>query len=216
MIGFYRLGGGPAGVGLGEVGLAVAGGHHGVEFAELARPGEVIGVNRGVQHRGHPVGELLRPPHAVQGAVAVGIQERHGFINEAQRVAYGLFEAADHFGGRLPELISGLSQDRYPLPGPYPAACSPQAWAAAAPIHLIRTLMRFDPALPWNELWPAPELPKGFGHFRIHNVPFAGNAKLSINITTESVTLDGLPESIKLRLEARPALLELLNLTRMK
>lgn len=111
-------------------------------------------------------------PH--DSALAAHGLMRYGFVEQAQKVAYGLFEAADHFGGRLPELFSGLSRDRYPMPVPYPAACSPQAWAAAAPIHLIRTLMRFDPALPWNELWLAPELPKGFGHFRVHNVPFAG------------------------------------------
>ena len=47
------------------------------------------------------------------------------------------------------------------------------------------------------------------------NVPFAGK-RLSIDITQDSVTVDGLPESVQLRLEARPALLELLNLTRTK
>ncbi|WP_427008705.1 glycogen debranching N-terminal domain-containing protein [Pseudarthrobacter sp. H2] len=146
--------------------------------------------------------------------VAHGLM-RYGFIEEAQRIAYGLFEAAEHFGGRLPELFCGLDRTRFPVPVPYPAACSPQAWAAAAPIHLIRMLMRFDPALPWNELWLAPELPRGFGQFRVDNVPFAGH-RLAINITQNSVTVDGLPESIKLRLEARPALRELLNLTRTK
>ena len=97
-------------------------------------------------------------PH--DSALAAHGLMRYGFIDEAQRIAYGLFEAADHFGGRLPELFCGLDRARYPKPVPYPAACSPQAWAAAAPIHLIRMLMRFDPAVPWNELWLAPELPR--------------------------------------------------------
>ncbi|MDQ0826201.1 glycogen debranching enzyme [Arthrobacter sp. B2I5] len=145
--------------------------------------------------------------------VAHGLM-RYGFIEDAQRIAYGLFEAADYFGGRLPELFCGLDRARFPTPVPYPAACSPQAWAAAAPIHLIRMLMRFDPALPWNELWLAPELPKGFGQFRIDNVPLAGN-RIAINISQNSITVDGLPASVQLRLEARPALRELLNLTRM-
>lgn len=140
---------------------------------------------------------------------------RYGFIEEAQRIAYGLFEAAEHFGGRLPELFCGLDRARFPHPLPYPAACSPQAWAAAAPIHLIRMLMRFDPAIPWNELWLAPELPQGFGQFRVDNVPFAGS-RLVINITQQSITGEGLPESTKLRCEVRPALQELLNLTRTK
>lgn len=136
---------------------------------------------------------------------------RYGFIEEAQRIAYGLFQAADRFGGRLPELFCGLDRTTYPNPVPYPAACSPQAWAAAAPIHLIRMLMRFDPALPWNELWLAPELPKGFGQFRVDNIPLAGN-RIAINITENAITVDGLPDSVNLRLEARPALRDLLNL----
>ena len=68
-------GGGPAGVGLGEVGPAVAGGDHGVELAELAGAGEVVGAGRGVQHGRHPVGEVLRLPDPVQGAVAVRVQQ---------------------------------------------------------------------------------------------------------------------------------------------
>lgn len=144
--------------------------------------------------------------------VAHGLM-RYGFIEDAQRIAYGLFEAASYFGGRLPELFCGLDRARFPTPVPYPAACSPQAWASAAPIHLLRMLMRFDPALPWNELWLAPELPKDFGQFRIDNVPLAGN-RITINITQNSITVDGLPDSVQLRLEARPALRELLNLAR--
>lgn len=140
---------------------------------------------------------------------------RYGFIEEAQRIAYGLFEAAEHFGGRLPELFCGMDRTRFPSPVPYPAACAPQAWAAAAPIHLIRMLMRFDPALPWDELWVAPELPKGFGQFRVDNVPFAGS-RLTIDITKDLTTVEGLPQHIKLRREVRPALQELLNLTRTK
>ncbi|MET3932111.1 glycogen debranching N-terminal domain-containing protein [Arthrobacter sp. OAP107] len=146
--------------------------------------------------------------------VAHGLM-RYGFIEEAQSIAYGLFQAADYFGGRLPELFCGLDRARFPTPVPYPAACSPQAWASAAPIHLIRMLLRFDPALPWNELWLAPALPPGFGQFRIDNIPFAGH-RLTIDITQRSITVDGLPETINLRREARPALRELLNLSRAK
>lgn len=61
-----------------------------------------------------------------------------------------------------------------------------------------------------------PDLPEGFGHFRADNIPFAGNSKLAINISKDTVEVAELPDSVKLRLEARPALLELLNLSRMK
>jgi glycogen debranching enzyme len=137
---------------------------------------------------------------------------RYGFVEEAQKIAYGLFEAADFFGGRLPELFCGLDRAAYPEPIAYPSSCSPQAWASAAPIHLIRVLMRFDPGLTWNELWVAPVLPPGFGQFHVDNIPFAGKARLHIDIAKDSVEVGGLPEYIKLHREARPSLRELLNL----
>jgi glycogen debranching enzyme len=81
---------------------------------------------------------------------------RCGFVEEAQSVAHSLLEAA----GRLPELFCGLDRGSYAVPVPYPASCSPQAWASAAPVHLIRLLLRFDPILIWNELWLAPPFPR--------------------------------------------------------
>ena len=62
---------------------------------------------------------------------------RYGFTVHAQRVAEAVFDAAARFGYRLPELFCGFPRDRYPDPIPYPASCSPQAWAAAAPLQLL-------------------------------------------------------------------------------
>jgi hypothetical protein len=99
------------------------------------------------------------------------------------------------------------------VPVPYPASCSPQAWASAAPVHLIRMLLRFDPVLIWNELWLAPALPPGT-HFRLDDMPLAGQARLSLDIdmTTDSVQVHGLPDPVKLHLGARPPLSELFDL----
>ena len=139
---------------------------------------------------------------------------RYGFVEEAQTLAYALLEAADYFDGRLPELFCGLDRSSYPVPVPYPASCSPQAWASAAPVHLIRMLLRFDPILIWDELWLAPALPPGT-HFRLDNVPFAGQSRLSLDIdmATDSVQVRGLPDHVKLHLGARPPLSELFDLT---
>ena len=46
------------------------------ELAELAAALEVVGARDGVQHGGHPVGEVLGLPHAFQGAVAVLVEQR--------------------------------------------------------------------------------------------------------------------------------------------
>src|SRR5256884_9568256 len=52
---------------------------------------------------------------------------------EAQRVAEGIFAAAERFDAyRLPELFSGLPRDAAAFPVPYLGANVPQAWAAAA------------------------------------------------------------------------------------
>lgn len=149
-------------------------------------------------------------PH--DNAIAVAGLMRHGFVDEARKVAYSLLEAADHFDGRLPELFCGLDRSKYPEPVPYPASCSPQAWASAAPVHLIRTLLRFDPGLPWNELWLAPTLPPHNTRFHFDNVPFSGDGRLSIHIDGATVRVRGLPDHIRLRQEPRPPLSELLNL----
>jgi glycogen debranching enzyme len=149
-------------------------------------------------------------PH--DNAIAAAGLMRHGFVDEAHKVAYSLLEAADRFNGRLPELFCGLDRSRYPEPVPYPASCSPQAWASAAPVQLIRTLLRFDPGLPWDEVWLAPTLPPQDTRFYFDNVPFSGDGRLSIHIDGDSVSVRGLPQNIRLRREPRPPLSELFNL----
>jgi glycogen debranching enzyme len=47
-------------------------------------------------------------------------------------LADGLLTAAEAFDYRLPELYSGDARDEVGRPLPYPAACRPQAWSAAA------------------------------------------------------------------------------------
>ncbi|PWG02918.1 amylo-alpha-1,6-glucosidase [Sphingosinicella humi] len=99
--------------------------------------------------------------------IAMGLA-RYGHKAEVARIFEGLFAAASYDElGRLPELFCGFP--RRPRRGPtaYPVACSPQAWAAAAPFALLaasiglevdhkseRVLLN-DPALPafLNELW---------------------------------------------------------------
>ncbi|MFI6479410.1 glycogen debranching N-terminal domain-containing protein [Nonomuraea sp. NPDC050663] len=100
--------------------------------------------------------------------VAAGLM-RYGFAAEAQRVALGLLEAAEAFDGRLPELFCGFDREEFGVPVPYPTSCSPQAWAAAAPIQLLRTLLRLEPAPAGIEVDPA--LPEGFAPLRMTGLP---------------------------------------------
>ncbi len=125
---------------------------------------------------------------------------RYGFVPEAQRVAEALLEAAQHFGGRLPELFCGFGRDEYPEPVPYPTSCSPQAWAAAAPIHLIRALLRFDPQLHRRELWVDPVLPRAFTPLRVEGVAL-GDARIDLVVAADGVVVGGAPHGVDVRHE---------------
>jgi glycogen debranching enzyme len=133
--------------------------------------------------------------------VAAGLM-RYGFVDEANRIVSGLFEAADRFGGRLPELFCGFDRQRYPEPVAYPASCSPQAWAAATPLSLLRTTLRFDPSLPTGEVWVAPTSGE-FGHIHLRNVPL-GDRRISMDTSRDGTSVMGLPPGIELRQEPSP------------
>jgi len=141
--------------------------------------------------------------------IAAGLM-RYGYVEEAQRIAFGLLEAADYLGGRLPELFCGFDRGQYPEPVPYPTSCSPQAWAAATPFYLIRTLLRFDPCVPTGDVWLAPALPDHFGHLRVDNIPLAGS-RLSIDVRKKRVVVAGLPDGIVLHQAPRPVNADLLG-----
>jgi glycogen debranching enzyme len=65
----------------------------------------------------------------------------YGLRDEAERIFDGMYEAMGYFADRrLPELFCGVSRRAGPLVR-YPVACSPQAWAAAAPFLLLQSLL---------------------------------------------------------------------------
>ena len=128
--------------------------------------------------------------------VAAGLM-RYGAVLGAQRVATAVFDAGECFGGRLPELFCGFDRADFGEPVPYPTACSPQAWAAAAPLYLLRTLLRFDPWIPFGRLWCAPAVPERYLPLRIARVHLAG-AALTLDVRRDSWTLTGLPDGVEL------------------
>lgn len=118
---------------------------------------------------------------------------RYGFVSEAHTLTLGLLQAAQTFGGRLPELICGFDRGDIPSPVRYPTSCAPQAWSSAAVFQLLRTtLLRFDPSVQDNELWLSPRLPPQIGNLTIENLPFAG-ARLTITTDGTSTEVSGAP-----------------------
>lgn len=124
--------------------------------------------------------------------IQVGLM-RYGFVEEAQQIATALLDAAEFSSGRLPELFCGFDRNQFATPVPYPTACSPQAWAATTPIMLVTTLMRYDPDTSQRGLWIDPVLPHSFGDLHIDNAPM-GDARISIDIAGQNVTVGGLPK----------------------
>lgn len=74
---------------------------------------------------------------AIRGLIA------SGFRAEARVLAEGLLRASTAFDGRMPELHGG-EPSAAGTPLPYPAACRPQAWSAAAAI-VVRTALTGPP-----------------------------------------------------------------------
>lgn len=59
---------------------------------------------------------------------------RAGLASPAREVVAGMLAAAEAFDYRVPELHAGDAATDLPRPAPYPAACRPQAWSAAAAV----------------------------------------------------------------------------------
>ncbi len=136
--------------------------------------------------------------------VAAGLA-RYGFDGAAQKLIFGLFDAAQAQGGRLPELFSGLERGELSVPVGYPTSCSPQAWAAASPLLCLRTLLRLDPWVPYGKTWLSPNLPEEIGYLKVDGIPLAGS-RVTIEVGSEvpgGVAISGLPPEIELIREPR-------------
>ena len=82
-------------------------------------------------------------PH--DGAICAMGLARYGLVREALTVSDGLFAASEAWHGRLPEFFCGLDRRDIATPVPFPTSCSPQAWAAASPLLLLRMLLGLEP-----------------------------------------------------------------------
>jgi len=122
-------------------------------------------------------------PH--DNAIILLGMSRLGMKEEARTVMSGLLRAAAHFEyGRLPELFCGYDVSSGP-PVPYPVACSPQAWAAATSVALVRVMLGLEPAALDGVIRLDPSLPPEVGRLTVRNVPVAGG-RLSVEVWRES------------------------------
>jgi glycogen debranching enzyme len=121
--------------------------------------------------------------------VAAGLL-RYGFVEEAQRIATGMIDAAEYSEGRLPELFCGFSREQPAIPVPYPTACSPVVSAGGG--------------------WMDPVLPESFGDLHISNAPLGGG-RITIDIANSVPSVLGLPEGMTFHQGHRPWMSELVH-----
>jgi len=73
-------------------------------------------------------------------AITVHGMRRAGLDAPARAVVAELLDAAEGFDYRVPELHAGDPRGQSSVPTPYPAACRPQAWSAAAAVVCLTVL----------------------------------------------------------------------------
>ncbi|MFG1910983.1 glycogen debranching N-terminal domain-containing protein [Kribbella sp. NPDC048928] len=124
-------------------------------------------------------------------AICVAGLARYGLVEDAVRVSSALLEAAVAFGDRLPELFCGFDRTEFGNPVPYPTSCSPQAWAAAAPFLLVRSVLGLEPDIPAGRVYVDPPTePSDLTGIGIRRLPLAGRRITVSRHTGEG--LDGL------------------------
>jgi glycogen debranching enzyme len=131
-------------------------------------------------------------------AIAIWSMTRAGFAHRATGLVDGLLAAGARFDARLPELYSGDGPEQGPGAAPYPAACRPQAWAAASIGAIVQCLLglRADP--PSDGVLVAPVDDRRFGALRISGLA-AGEARFGVRISADGAAqLIQAPDSVRL------------------
>ena len=111
--------------------------------------------------RYNPMGYHLGTIWPHDNAVIIAGLKRYGAEVELNEVATALCDAAFAFPYfRLPELFSGASRSAHQAPVPYPVACRPQAFAAAALPYVLTSVLGLVPDAPGGRLYVVrPRLP---------------------------------------------------------
>jgi glycogen debranching enzyme len=142
---------------------------------------EMVGYN--------PIGYHLGTVWPHDNAICAAGFARYGLSHESRKVAGALLEATVHFReARLPELFCGFDRGHSPLPVPYPVACSPQAWAAAALFQIVAATLGMQPDAHRHRLeLLRPSLPESLPELRLRNVR-VGDALVDIAFTGQDGT----------------------------
>lgn len=132
-------------------------------------------------------------PH--DSAIGAAGLARAGATRGALRVADSVLALAEQTDWRLPELVTGLDDSAWPIA--YPSAGRPQAWSAAAPLSLLRTLLGLEPDLPAGVVRVAPVLPREV-QFVVRGIRL-GESRLDLRVAGPQVEVLAAPGGVEVR-----------------
>lgn len=112
--------------------------------------------------RFNPIGYHIGTVWPHDNAIIAAGMVRHGFREEANRIAGGIVAAAPYSDYTLPEVFAGFVREKGSFPVRYPTSSSPQAWAAGAPLLMLRTMLGLEPDPSSRTLRVDPLLPKPY------------------------------------------------------
>ena len=122
-------------------------------------------------------------------AIAIAGLSRSGHTEVAVQLAEGLLAAGEAVGYRMPELYSGAARGSVPTVVPYPAACRPQAWSAAAAVSVLAAALGLKPDVPNGLLRLEPPTPSLVGAVRAAGLTLAGRP-LTVQIDAHGTVVD--------------------------
>ena len=112
-------------------------------------------------------------PHDV--ALCAAGMAHYGARRQSMHLLGEVFEAATHFGMRLPELFCGFPRVSGEPPIAYPVACLPQAWSAGSVFMLLQACLGLQVDAARSEvIIDHPQLPFGVDRLRVERVDVAG------------------------------------------
>lgn len=129
-------------------------------------------------------------------AIVLAGLARSGHREAALRLADGLLAAADAFDHRLPELYAGDDRTLVGQPVPYPAACRPQAWSAAAAVLLLQAGVGLYPDVPGGRVRLAPLAGPELGGLTARGLRVAGGPVDVTVDATGAARVDRLPAGL--------------------
>jgi len=124
-----------------------------------------------------PLGHRSGAVRSYETALAVNGLAALGLEREAADLLGGLLDAADSFGGVLPEMFGGEQRPAGGRPGgpaPHPGACRSSATAAASAVGLVAALAGVRPDVPGGRVAVRPMSTAPLGELELTGLRVAG------------------------------------------